>query len=58
MKVTAHAVNGRPAFKFLQAAERDISDFAYFSDLGRGRGIIAAWTQKTSNCCDERIIAP
>ena len=26
-----------PHSSSLQAAERDISDFAYFSDLGRGR---------------------
>ncbi|ECW6508649.1 hypothetical protein AF469_24245 [Salmonella enterica subsp. enterica serovar Typhimurium] len=30
----------------------------FFGSRERKRGIFAAWTQKTSNCCDERIIAP
>ncbi|EAP6438095.1 hypothetical protein DCJ21_20345 [Salmonella enterica subsp. enterica serovar 4,12:i:-] len=30
----------------------------FFGSQKWRRGIIAAWTQKTSNCCDEWTIAP
>ncbi|EEW8714714.1 hypothetical protein D6C20_24450 [Escherichia coli] len=33
-------------------------ELPFFGSRERKRGIFAAWTQKTSNCCDERIIAP
>ncbi|TGH76236.1 hypothetical protein E5S35_22660 [Escherichia coli] len=31
---------------------------AFFGSQKWRRGIIAAWTQKTSNCCDKWTIAP
>ncbi len=33
-------------------------ELAFFGSQKWRRGIIAAWTQKTSNCCDEWTIAP
>ncbi|AEJ60103.1 hypothetical protein UMNF18_pIncFV46 (plasmid) [Escherichia coli UMNF18] len=33
-------------------------ELPFFGSQKWRRGIIAAWTQKTSNCCDEWTIAP
>ncbi|MDR8316138.1 hypothetical protein FPK76_25580, partial [Acinetobacter baumannii] len=38
-------------------AEAD-PELPFFGSQKWRRGIIAAWTQKTSNCCDEWTIAP
>lgn len=37
-------------------AEED-PEHAFFGSQERKRAIIAAWTQKLEDCCDERIIA-